>query len=87
MAFFKRIALFAAVNIAIVATVSLVLNLLGVGPYMNSRGLDMGSLIAFCLVWGMVGSFISLLISKKMAIWGMGVQLIDPASAASQRAH
>lgn len=80
MAFFKRIALFAAVNIAVMVTVSLVLNLLGVGPYMNSRGLDMGSLIAFCLVWGMVGSFISLLISKKMAIWGMGVQLIDPSS-------
>lgn len=78
MAFMKRILLFAAVNIAIVVTVSLVLNLLGVQPYLTNRGLDMGSLMAFCLVWGMVGSFISLLISKPMAKWSMGVEVIDP---------
>jgi heat shock protein HtpX len=78
MAFMKRILLFAAVNIAIVVTVSLVLNLLGVQPYLTSRGLNIGSLAIFCLIWGMVGSFISLLISKKIAIWSMGVEIIDP---------
>ncbi len=26
----------------------------------------------------MVGSFVSLLISKKMAVWTMGVEIIDP---------
>ncbi len=78
MAFMKRILLFAAVNIAIVATVSLVLNLLGVQPYLTSRGLNLPSLAAFCLVWGMVGSFVSLLISKPMAKWSLGVEVIDP---------
>ncbi len=78
MTWFKRIFLFAAVNIAIVVTVSLILNLLGVGRYMTANGLDQGALLAFCLVWGMVGSFISLLISKQMAKWTMGVQVIPP---------
>jgi heat shock protein HtpX len=81
MAFMKRILLFAAVNIAIVVTVSLVLNLLGVQPYLTSQGLNMGSLLVFCLIWGMVGSFISLLLSKKMAVWTMGVEIIDPRSS------
>lgn len=80
MAFIKRILLFAAVNIAIIVTVSLVLNLLGVQPYLTNRGIDMGSLLAFCLVWGMAGSFISLLLSKQMAKWMMGVQIVDPRS-------
>jgi heat shock protein HtpX len=81
MAFMKRIMLFAAVNIAIVVTVSVVLNLLGVQPYLTNRGLNLGSLAIFCLIWGMVGSFISLLLSKKIAIWTMGVEIIDPNSS------
>ncbi|HET9237326.1 MAG TPA: protease HtpX [Oligoflexus sp.] len=81
MAFMKRILLFAAVNIAIVVTVSIVLNLLGVQPYLTSQGLNMGSLLVFCLIWGMVGSFISLLLSKKIAVWTMGVEIIDPRSS------
>jgi heat shock protein HtpX len=81
MAFMKRIFLFAAVNIAIVVTVSLVLNLLGVQPYLTGRGLNIGSLAIFCLIWGMVGSFISLLLSKKIAVWTMGVEIINPNSS------
>jgi heat shock protein HtpX len=34
--------------------------------------------MAFCLIWGMGGAFISLLISRLMAKWMMGVQVIDP---------
>jgi len=32
----------------------------------------------FCLVWGMVGAFISLMLSRVMAKWMLGVKLIDP---------
>lgn len=79
MAWFKRMALFAAVNIAIVVTVSIILNLLGVGRYQSAAGgLDHTALLAFCLVWGMVGSIISLLISKAMAKWTMGIQMVNP---------
>lgn len=72
----KRIVLFLAVNILVVATVSLLMNILGIGQYMTSAGLQYGPLLGFCFIWGMVGSLISLLISKRMAKWMMGVQVI-----------
>ncbi len=78
MTWLKRIFLFSLVNIAIVVTVSIILNLLGVGRYQTAGGINQGSLIVFCLVWGMVGSFISLLLSKPIAKWTMGVEIIDP---------
>lgn len=74
----KRITLFLMVNILVVATLSIVTSALGIQPYLTSQGLNMGSLIAFCLIWGMGGAFISLLLSKTMAKWSMGVKIIDP---------
>ncbi len=45
---------------------------------MTQAGIDYRGLMAFCLVWGMAGSFISLMLSKVMAKFAMGVQIIDP---------
>lgn len=84
MAWIKRIGLFLAVNILVVFTISLILNLLGVKPYLTAYGLDYSSLIVFCLVWGMGGAFISLAISRMMAKWAMGVQVIDPQTTDPQ---
>lgn len=78
MAIAKRIFLFVAVNVLIVATISIVLNILGVQPYLTQRGIDYGQLAMFCLVWGFGGAFISLGLSRIMAKWMMGVQVIDP---------
>lgn len=77
---FKRILLFALTNILVIVTLSIVLRVLGIQPYLTARGLDYGSLFAFCLVWGMGGAFISLGISRMMAKWTMGVKVIDPRS-------
>ena len=74
----KRVLLFVGTNILIVATLSVVLSLLGVQPYLAANGLNIGSLVVFCLVWGFGGAFISLALSRVMAKWSMGVQLIDP---------
>lgn len=74
----KRFFLFAAVNLLVIVTVSLILNLLGIHGYITANGLDYNSLMAFCLVWGMGGAFISLALSRVMAKWMMGVQVIDP---------
>lgn len=81
MGFVKRIALFLAVNLLILLTLSITLNLLGVGSYFSARGIDYRSLMIFCLVWGMGGAFISLGLSRIMAKWMMGVQVIDPNTA------
>lgn len=75
----KRIILFLAVNILVVGTISILMSALGIGQYVTSAGLQYSPLLAFCFVWGMLGSLISLLLSKKMAKWMMGVQIISLA--------
>jgi heat shock protein HtpX len=68
----KRVVLFLITNIAIVATLSIILMFLGVRP---GGGLE--SLAVFSLVWGMGGAFISLQMSRWIAKRATGVQLID----------
>lgn len=74
----KRILLFVLLNVLVVTTISILLRVFGVGPYVNQYGLDYGNLAAFCLIWGMGGAFISLALSRMMAKWMMGVEVIDP---------
>ena len=74
----KRIFLFILVNLLVMTTITVVLSLLGVQPFLQRGGLDLQSLAIFCLVWGMGGAFISLLISRWMAKRMMGVKVIPP---------
>lgn len=83
MALARRIALFLVVNFLVVGVVSFIAYFLNIQPFLASHGLNYGSLAIFCLLWGMVGSFISLLLSKVMAKWMMGVTMIDPNSVSS----
>ncbi len=78
MAMLKRIALFVAINVLVLTTISIVLSLLGVQPYLTAQGINYEALLIFCLVWGMGGAFISLALSRIMAKWMMGVKVIDP---------
>jgi heat shock protein HtpX len=80
----KRIVLFLAVNFLVVVTISILLNVLGVRPYLTERGIDYSALLAFCFVWGMGGAFISLALSRVMAKFAMGVQVIDPNTTNAQ---
>ncbi|MED3911894.1 protease HtpX [Peribacillus simplex] len=75
---FKRISLFIFVNILVLITITTITTLLGVESYIGGGGY--GSLLAFSVIAGFAGSFISLLMSRKMAKWVMGVQLIDEHS-------
>ena len=78
MAWAKRIVLFLAVNFLVVITLSIVGSLLGIPHYMSGTGMDYSALMAFCLLWGMGGAVISLMLSRILAKWAMGVQVIDP---------
>jgi heat shock protein HtpX len=80
-----RIILFLATNLAVVLVASITLNLLGVGSYMTAQGLDYNNLLIFCLIFGMAGSIISLLLSKFMAKRSMGVQIIEQPQNAEQQ--
>ncbi len=77
----KRIVLFVLTNLFVIVTISIVLQVLGVQPYLTANGIDYQNLMIFCLVWGMGGAFISLLLSRLMAKWMMGVKVIAPDSA------
>jgi heat shock protein HtpX len=87
MNFIKRIGLFLVVNFCVVITLSLLINLLGVKPYLTKQGLDPKSLLIFCLIWGMGGAFISLQLSKFMAKSFMGIKVLNdnPQNASYQK--
>ena len=76
----KRILLFLLVNILVMVTITIVVSVLGVGRYIGPGGMQYGTLFIFCLVWGMGGAFISLLLSRFMAKMMLGVKTVDPAS-------
>ena len=73
----KRIFLFVLTNLAIVATLTIVVSLLGLDRGISADGLNIGALATFCFIYGMGGAFISLAISRWMAKRATGVQLVD----------
>ncbi|MGM0609287.1 MAG: protease HtpX [Candidatus Muiribacteriota bacterium] len=77
---FRRMAPFIMVNLLVMSTVIFILNIFNVQPYLTEQGLNIQALAIFCLLWGMTGAFISLLLSKKMALWFMKVKVIKDTS-------
>ena len=80
-----RIVLFLATNLAIVLVASLTLRLFGVESYLSSQGINFTGLLLFCFIFGMVGSLISLLISKWMAKRSTGTVIIETPSNATEK--
>lgn len=78
MAIAKRIFFFVLVNILVMITITTVLSVLGVQPYLTNAGINFQALAVFCLVWGFGGAFVSLSLSRIMAKFSMGVKVIDP---------
>ena len=72
----KRIFLFIVTNLAIVATLTIVVNVLGLTSGVSADGLNLGALAMFCLFYGMAGAFISLQMSRWIAKRATGVKLI-----------
>ncbi|MBO9480535.1 protease HtpX [Salinisphaera sp. G21_0] len=81
----KRILLFLVTNMAVLLLASITLNILGVGSYLGYQGLNMGSLLVFCAVFGFAGSFVSLLLSKTMAKMSTGTQIIEQPQTAREQ--
>jgi len=81
----KRIVLFLATNLAVVVVLGIVANLLGVNRYLTANGLNLGALLGFAFIMGFGGAIISLLLSKTIAKWSSGVQLISGAEGPDER--
>ena len=77
----RRVLLFLVVNIFVVLSITIILQLLGIQPYLTENGIDPTSLAIFCVLWGSAGSFISLLLSKSLAIRTGNVSIIDPKTS------
>ena len=76
---FKRMFLFLATNMAVLALVSIVMSVLGVNPQ------QFGGLLIMAALFGFGGSIISLLVSKWMAKRATGAHVIEtPRNEAEQ---
>ncbi len=81
----KRVLLFVATNLAIVAVLSIVVYALGLDSWLTAQGGSASGLLAFALVFGFGGAFISLALSKWMAKRTMGVRVIDRPSTPTEQ--
>jgi heat shock protein HtpX len=73
----KRMIYFLATNLAIMLVLSLTMRILGVEPYLNANGLDLGNLLTFAAIMGFGGAFISLAMSKWSAKRMSGAVVIE----------
>ena len=81
-----RIFLFLLTNLAIIVVAGIILSVLGVGStHTVGNGLNLANLLVMCFVFGMVGSLISLFISKWLAKRTTGTELIETPRTAEER--
>jgi heat shock protein HtpX len=81
----KRVVLFIATNLAVIAVLTIVLRLLGVDQILDERGgINFEALLILSLVIGFGGSFISLAMSKWMAKRATGAKVIEQPSNAAE---
>jgi heat shock protein HtpX len=80
----KRIALFLITNIAVMVVLSIVISLLGFDQWLAAEGIDYRNLLGLSLVIGFGGAIISLLLSKTMAKFGTGAQVVDGSEGTMQ---
>jgi len=81
----KRILLFVLTNLAVMVVLGVVASLLGVNRYLTANGLNLSSLLGFSLIMGFGGAIISLLMSKPMAKWSTGAQVINQPQSADEQ--
>jgi heat shock protein HtpX len=80
----KRIVLFVLTNLAVMLVLGVVASLLGVNRFLTANGLDLGALLGFSLIMGFGGAIISLLMSKPIAKWSTGAQVITQPQSADE---
>jgi len=81
----KRILLFVITNIAVMVVLGIAASLLGVNRYLTAGGLNLGMLLGFAAIMGFGGAIISLLISKPVAKWSTGAQVINNSADPTHR--
>jgi heat shock protein HtpX len=80
----KRILLLIATNLAVMLVLSIVVSVLGLDQWLTAEGIDYYSMLLMSAVFGFGGAFISLLMSKTIAKWSVGAQVIDGSEGTTQ---
>jgi len=80
----KRILLLIATNFAVMLVLSIVVSVLGLDQWLTAEGIDYYSMLLMSAVFGFGGAFISLLMSKTIAKWSVGAQVIDGSEGTTQ---
>ena len=80
----KRTLLLIGTNLAIMLVLGIVTTLTGANRYFTSAGLDLGKLMVFSAIMGFGGAFISLWMSKTIAKWSTGAQVISSPNTATE---
>jgi len=80
----KRVFLLIATNLAVIALLSIVASVLGIDKLLAQNGFNFFGTLVFAALFGFGGAFISLLISKWMAKFSTGAQVIDGTEGTTQ---
>ena len=81
----RRWALLIGTNILVMLTLTFLARI--VMGYLQIPFNSYGGLMVFCFILGMGGSFVSLMLSKTMAKWTMGITPADPRGELAQKVH
>lgn len=80
-----RIGLFLMTNLAVMVVLGIVMSVFGLGGVFGPGGLNLPGLMLMCFAYGIIGSLISLFLSKWMAKRSMKVQVIDAPATATEK--
>jgi len=81
----KRILLFIVTNLAVMLVLGIAASVLGVNRFLTANGLNLPMLLGFAALMGFGGAFISLLMSKPIAKWSTGAQVINGSNDPTHR--
>ena len=81
----KRILLFVVTNLAVMLVLGIAVHLLGLNRFITANGLNLPMLLGFAAVMGFGGAIISLLMSKPIAKWSTGAQVINDSTDPTHR--
>jgi heat shock protein HtpX len=81
----KRIFLLILTNLAILLVISVVAQVTGLNAWLARQGGSLTGLLVVSALFGFAGSFISLAISKWMAVRAMGVQVIQQPTSPTEQ--
>ena len=80
----KRVFYFLLTNLAIIFVLNITMRLLGFDVYLAQTGQNMTGLLVFAALFGMIGSFMSLAMSKSMAKRFSGAKVIETPSSSRE---